>query len=392
MISPTPKSMTDVPCRVCSVTALETAFSMKGMPRWNHRLLKTSELAIDRPVDIEVHRCISCGFLCTAMNLADDYYDEYLNVPSLSAQACEFQAAQAHEFVARFGLSGRKVLEIGCGDGFFLHALTEAGALAYGVEPSVGQRQVAASRGLAVEGGVLSQGRRLAAGPFDAFVTRQVLEHVDDVRDFLLTVRANLAPRAAGLVEVPNLDTLVSGKRFFDFIPEHVNYFSPRTLRLALELAGFEVIGLDLVDNGESLRALVRWHGVTDYSDLADRVTSLRADVSKFVADCRALGKRVAIWGAGGKGISMLAVIDLEGIEVLVDGDPGKRGNFTPTSHLRVESPSELVERGIGAVIIMAPAYEREIATRLRDELRFDGDIVLAGRAFERLGPTGNSK
>ena len=381
--------MSDVSCRVCSAPALETAFSLKAMPRWNHRLLKGSELASDRPVDVEVHRCASCGFVSTPMKLEDDYYDEYVNVPSLSAQARQFQAEQAREFVALFGLPGRKVLEVGCGDGFFLHALAKAGALAHGIEPSAVQRRVAESLGLAVESGVLSQGRRLAAGPFDAFVTRQVLEHVDDIRDFLLTVRANLATGAAGLVEVPNLDRLVSGNRFFDFIPEHVNYFSPRTLRLALELAGFETVGLDAVDNGESLRALVRWPGASDYSDLSHRVDSLRADISSFVAGCRAQGKRVAIWGAGGKGISMLAVADLEGIELLVDGDPGKQGNFTPVSHLRVESPTQLANRGIGAVIIMAPAYEREITRSLRDELRFEGDVVLAGRAFERLGPTG---
>ena len=381
--------MSDVSCRVCSAPALEAAFTLKAMPRWNHRLLKSSELASDRSVDIEVHRCTSCGFVSTPMKLADDYYDEYVNVPSLSAQARQFQAEQAKEFVGRFGLSGRKVLEVGCGDGFFLNALAEAGAVAHGVEPSAVQRRVAESRGLAVEDGVLSQGRCLATGPFDAFVTRQVLEHVDDIRDFLLTVRANLATGAAGLVEVPNLDTLVSGKRFFDFIPEHVNYFSPRSLRLALELAGFETVGLDAVDNGESLRALVRWPGASDYADLSHRVDSLRADISSFVDGCRAQGKRVAIWGAGGKGISMLAVAHLEGIELLVDGDPGKQGSFTPVSHLRVESPTQLADRGIGAVIIMAPAYEREIAGRLRDELRFEGDIVLAGRAFERLGPTG---
>ncbi len=388
----TSASGADASCRVCSARTLETAFVLQAMPRWNHRLLQAAELSADRAVDIDVRRCASCGFVSTAMNLADDYYDDYLNVPSLSPQACLFQTKQAREFVERFGLAGRKVLEIGCGDGFFLRALAEAGARVHGVEPSAGQRQVAESRGLAVEGGFLSRQRLLAAGPFDAFVTRQVLEHVDDIRDFLLTVRANLAPAAAGLVEVPNLEMLAADKRFFDFIPEHVNYFSPRSLRLALELVGFDIVALEPVDNAESLRALVRWPGMPAYDDLAQRVLSLRADVSGFIARCRAEGKRVAIWGAGGKGISMMAVTNLEGVNLLVDADPGKQGRFTPMSHLRVESPSELARQGIGAVIVMAPAYEREIAARLRTELGFAGDIVLAGRAFELLRPAGDQQ
>jgi SAM-dependent methyltransferase len=362
------------------------------MPRWNHRLLRAAELAGDRAIDITVRRCASCGFVSTAMNLADDYYDDYLNVPSLSAQARRFQAAQASDFVQRFGLAGRKVLEVGCGDGFFLESLADAGAQVHGIEPSAGQRQVAEGRGLSVDGGVLSRQRVLAAGPFDAFATRQVLEHVDDIRDFLLTVRANLAPASVGLVEVPNLDKLAVDKRFFDFIPEHVNYFSPRTLRLALELAGFDVLAVEPVDNAESLRALVRWPGLPGFDGLAQRAVSLRADIARFVARCGAEGKRVAAWGAGGKGLSMLAVADLEGISLLVDADPGKLGLFTPASHLRVESPAELAAQGIGAIIVMAPAYEREIAARLRDELGFQGDIVLAGRAFELFRPEGDTQ
>lgn len=362
------------------------------MPRWNHRLLSAAELQDDRPIDIDVCRCANCGFVCTAMNLAEDYYDDYLNVPSMSAQARSFQKAQASDFVARFELTDRKVLEVGCGDGFFLRSLADAGARVHGVEPSVVQRRVAASRGLTVDAGVLSQQRILAAGPFDAFVTRQVLEHVDDIYDFLLTVRSNLAPASVGLVEVPNLDKLVADKRFFDFIPEHVNYFSARTLRLALELAGFEVVEVDPVDNGESLRALVRWHGLPDFDGLSQRAASLGVDIAAFVARCREDGKKVAFWGAGGKGLSMLAVADLGGVKLLVDADPGKHGLFTPVSHLRVEAPTELAAQGIDAVVIMAPAYEREIAARLQDELGFRGDIVLAGRAFELFRAEGGAK
>ena len=70
------------------------------------------------------------------MQLAGNYYDDYVNAPSLSVQAQRFQTGQAIEFVRRFGLSGRAILEIGCGDGFFLSALEAAGATGYGVESS----------------------------------------------------------------------------------------------------------------------------------------------------------------------------------------------------------------------------------------------------------------
>lgn len=381
---------TPLPCRLCGLVGIAAAVELSGMPRWNHRLLRKDELASDQAVDLTAYRCPSCGFVSVPMQLSDDYYDDYVNAPSSSPQARKFQSEQAREFVERFGLSGGSVLEVGCGDGFFLHAMQEAGARCFGVEPSSAQRALACARGLEVESGTLSSGRKMRAAPFDAFVTRQVFEHVEDMRDFLLTIRANLRSGAVGLVEVPNLDKLVDEGRFFDFIPEHINYFNPRSLSLALQLAGFEVLDVCPVQEGESLRALVRWETLPDYGSLVARVDSLRADVSECLSAWESQGKKIAIWGAGGKGLSMMAVVDLRKVSLLVDSDPGKVGLFTPVSNLRVAPPQALAEQGIDAVIIMAPAYEREIALALRTQFRFAGDIALVGRGFERFESVGD--
>jgi len=370
-------------CRLCGFDGIEIAVELTGMPRWNHRLLRHDELATDRAITLTAYRCPSCTFVSVPMGLADDYYSDYINVPSLSAQAQNFQTEQACLFVERFGLAGSPVLEVGCGDGFFLRAMQDAGAQCFGIEPSSAQRQLACARGLKVEPGILAGRRRLSAAPFGGFVTRQVFEHVEDMRDFLLTIRENLRPGAVGLVEVPNLDKLATEARFFDLIPEHINYFTPRTLRLALQLAGFEVLEICPVQEAESLRALVQWQALPDYKSLSSRIESLRADVSSFLLACQEQGKKVAIWGAGGKGLSMMAVTDVQRVQLLVDGDPGKIGQYTPVSHLRVSSPADLALKGIDVVIVMAPAYEDEIARHLRKELAFAGQIVLAGSGFE---------
>lgn len=372
-------------CRLCGFDGIEPEINLSGMPRWNHRLLQSHELATDCGIDLTAYRCPSCGFVSVPMKLSDNYYDDYVNVPSLSPQAQQFQTEQAQDFVENFGLSGRTVLEIGCGDGYFLQSMQKAGAQCFGIEPSSVQRELACARGLKVEQGILSGKRILAEAPFDAFVTRQVFEHIEDIRDFLLTIRGNLRDGAVGLIEVPNLDKLADEGRFFDFIPEHINYFTPRSLSLALELAGFEVLEVSPVQEGESLRALVRWQSLPAYGELAQRVGSLRGDVARFLRTCHSQGKKVAIWGAGGKGLSMMAVADLSQVQLLVDGDPGKAGLYAPVSHLRVSLPAELALQGIDAVIVMAPAYEKEIAQKLRAELAFSGQIILAGRGFELL-------
>jgi cyclopropane fatty-acyl-phospholipid synthase-like methyltransferase len=370
-------------CRLCSHDGVEAVLTLSGMPRWNHRLIRAQELAADRGIDVTAYRCLSCGFVSLPMRLSGDYYDDYVNVPSLSSQAQQFQAEQAREFVARFCLTGCRILEVGCGDGFFLRAMQDAGAQGFGIEPSSAQCQLARARGLQIEQGILAGGRRLADAPFDAFVTRQVFEHVEDIRDFLLTIRGNLQVGAVGLVEVPNLEKLLDEARFFDFIPEHINYFTPRTLSLALDLAGFEVVEVCPVQDGESLRALVRWQAPPDYGRIGSRAGSLRTDMATFMSACRSQGKKVAIWGAGGKGLSMMASVDVSDVQLLVDADPSKVGLYAPVSHLQVSPPQALASQAVDAVIVMAPAYEREIVRKLRTEWAFAGKIVLAGRGFE---------
>ena len=174
-----------LPCRLCGFLGLTVAVELTGMPRWNHRLLREHELASDRPVDLRVHRCPSCGFVSVAMQLADDYYDDYVNAPSLSPQAQQFQREQAVEFVERFGLKGSRVLEVGCGDGFFLHAVQQAGAAGFGVEPSVAQRALACARGLDVEPGILSGSRRMQAAPFDAVAGNGDAQCIQDRGDHI---------------------------------------------------------------------------------------------------------------------------------------------------------------------------------------------------------------
>lgn len=370
-------------CRLCGHDQQKLFFSMADMPRWNHRLLDANELLEDRGFFLRVNQCCGCGFVSLSQQLDLDYYDDYMLVPSLSPQAQAFQSDQAHEFVSKFHLERRRVLEIGCGDGFFLSALCKAGAEAMGIEPSRGQCAIARARGLTVEQGLLSLGRRLAAGPFSGFAARQVFEHVNDMRGFLMAIRENLADEAYGMIEVPNLDTLIKDRRFFDFIPEHLNYFTPRTLTAILSLVGFEVLEVCSVDQNESLRAYVKWTVPIEGLSVQEGVAELQKEFEQFLRDCKNRGQRVAVWGAGGKGLSILATVNLSDVDLVIDGDPAKAGKWTPVSHREVFPPDELYKRKIDAIIVTAPAYQFEIARRLRHDMKFNGTIALAGNRFQ---------
>ena len=200
-------------CRLCGRTEVSVVLAMPRLPRNIQRLFTPDTLHEDRPTALNVYQCDACGFVQLLDVLEDDYYDDYLMTTSHSRQMQDYQRNQACDFVTRFGLQGLHIKEMGCGDGSYLDHLVFAGALASGIEPSKRFRALAAEKGHAVEEGYLTATRRLHDGPFDGFVTRQVLEHVPDVNDFLTGIRRNLRPKAPGLRfrRIPVRKSLTSG-------------------------------------------------------------------------------------------------------------------------------------------------------------------------------------
>lgn len=72
------------------------------------------------------------------------------------------------------------------------------------------------------------------AGPYDAVTFWAVLEHLVDPLAFLRRAADLLRPGGHAFVLVPNLESLairLCGPRYRYVMPDHVNYFSVRTLR-----------------------------------------------------------------------------------------------------------------------------------------------------------------
>jgi SAM-dependent methyltransferase len=374
-------------CRLCAHAELFTPLVLCNSPRNIQRLFTPETLWQDRSVELRVHQCSKCGFVQLAPLLEDEYYEDYLMGTTHSAQMQAYQKRQAQEFVGNFGLAGKKVKEIGSGDGYYLSHLRAAGCDATGIEPSAKSRAIAMTSGHRVEEGYMTADRRLEGSPYDAFVTRQVLEHVPDIHGFLTGIRRNLKAGAAGLVEVPSLEKTLADRRFYDFFPDHVNYFSARTLRVALETNGFEVLEVRQEMFDEYIVAYVRRFDPPPLDDIASTVHSLGDDLRRYVVDCHATGRKVAVWGAGGKGLSVMASADIADVDLLVDSDPVKQGMLTPVTHLRVEAPQALARHGIDAVIVTAMAYKNEILRTLREDLGFRGEITVLGHRLERVAP-----
>jgi hypothetical protein len=71
---------------------------------------------------------------------------------------------------------------------------------------------------------------------------------------------------------------------------------------------------------------------------------------------------KVALWGAGAKGVTFANLIDPMGqwIDCIIDLNPNKQGKYIPGTGHPIVSYQAIAERGIKTAILMNPNYYQE--------------------------------
>lgn len=142
-----------------------------------------------------------------------------------------------------------RLLDVGCGDGSFLHRMQQKGWQVAGVD--FDPQAVAAARrryGLELVVGDL-QSAQFGRESFDAVTLNHVIEHLFDPRETLQEVRRVLRPGGLLVVVTPNPESLGHrrhGAHWFGLDPpRHLHLFPPATLRRVVEQAGFRIVTIE---------------------------------------------------------------------------------------------------------------------------------------------------
>lgn len=181
-------------------------------------------------------------------DLASFYPNEYWGESSEPDQArIERSQREKTSLVERHRPEGGRLLDVGCGAGFFLRALDPARWDGWGVEISP-RSAAAAERHLGA--GRVFAGRLADAtfddGSFDVVAFWAALEHVTDPRGDLERARRLLAPSGLLVVQVPNFASYQARRFGADWfaldLPRHRAHFSPEPLERLLAETGFATV------------------------------------------------------------------------------------------------------------------------------------------------------
>jgi SAM-dependent methyltransferase len=152
------------------------------------------------------------------------------------------------EYLERFSSPG-KILDIGCGPGIFLSGALSRGWVPFGFD--VSDFAVAYAR----DSLRLQEVKKMdvedieyADGSFDAVTMFHVIEHVLDPTKLVQACHKIIKPGGIIAVETPDISTRRARRAGVNWkylkTPEHLNYFSLKTLSRLLSRAGFQTVGI----------------------------------------------------------------------------------------------------------------------------------------------------
>ena len=356
-------------CRCCGAKLPEKALlKLENMPKSAQFFPNWEEAENETGVCLELYECSYCGLLQLSGEPVP-YFRDVIRATGVSEEMRAFREAQFSEWVERNSLRGKKVLEIGCGNGDYMACMEKAGADVCGIEHGEAAFKEALSAGHRVFRLFLENERTVVEGaPYDGFFIMNFLEHLPKPGPFLRAIANNLALGAYGIVEVPNTDMILEQGLYSELIQDHLLYFREDTLRRMLEWNGFEVLSCKKVCNDYIISAEVRRKKPLDVSDLLKKREETRQKCHEFFRKMRSAGKKIAVWGAGHQALANLSLLDMKDyIDIVVDSASFKQKKLTPATHIPVESPHILTQGNVGAVLVMAGSYSEEVSSLVKE-------------------------
>lgn len=148
-----------------------------------------------------------------------------------------------------------KILDVGCGTGVVTEIIkNQTAATIIGIEPDEARVNLASGRGLNVYQGFLTIDFINEHGPFDHILFADVLEHIPNPAEVIITAKEGLKEGGSIIASVPNvahwfirMDLLFG---HFDYQEcgimdsTHLRWFTRKTIQDFFKRLGFEITGL----------------------------------------------------------------------------------------------------------------------------------------------------
>lgn len=331
-------------------------YQQSNFPVLQNRVYETAEAGrncakgdIKIVQDKETGLIYNCAFLLELV-VYDSLYNNEQGVSQLFRKHLEQVAKIVELFLGR-----ERLVEVGCGKGFFLEMLLEKGLDVTGFDSTYDGDNPRVVKKYFESGiiGTMSKG----------LILRHVLEHIPNPVDFLFKLKQANGNQGLIYIEVPCFDWISKKRAWFDIFYEHVNYFRLSDFyrmfgRIIKSGHFFGDQYLFIVADLSTLREPVFDQSCETIlpSDFLDHLGTEEEDRAKHP---------ISVWGGASKGVIFSLLRERMGlpVDIIIDANPAKQGMFLPGTGLQVWSP-ETALRNLplcSTIYVMNSNYLEEI-------------------------------
>ena len=372
----------------------------KNVPVEQNFLMPTLEDALKvTKGDLKVVLCAQCSFVFNADFESEkiNYNKNYENKQHLStvflAHLREVSDLLRDKY---FVTAGQKILEVGCGQGFFLETLVKnLGLKGLGFDPSY-RGDACAHEDIQYYSDYFSE--KYKHLDTDIVLSRHVIEHTPDPLAFINSIKKATQIPVQLFLETPDITWILKNHVLWDFFYEHCSYFSPTTLSYAAALSGFSTQDIQTVFQDQYLwiYALSAPSATVESSSFQnENLMNLAKEYSAYETQARSQvlknlrtlskGGALALWGAGAKGVCFSNLFDPDQhyLRGVLDINTDTQGSFIPGTGHEIFAPEDLFKHQVRTVIVMNPNYFQECQLSLGqkgEEINWIlGDDLLSG-------------
>lgn len=222
----------------------------------------------------KMYRCRTCATAFVAplpdAESLEKFYSRYHMSPGEGGSYGEMEARMEADFPAKIELLRKlplhgtpRLLDVGCGRGYFVAAAAEAGFNVMGIDISdTAVRYATEALGVRAICGDITTVAGQFEGAFDVASFWATIEHVRNPLETLRAIRRVLRPNGWLLLDTgigdDLLDRWLPGVTQWYDPPQHLFVFSEAGMRRALDETGFSVVKMDTCFERSALRRISR--------------------------------------------------------------------------------------------------------------------------------------
>jgi 2-polyprenyl-3-methyl-5-hydroxy-6-metoxy-1,4-benzoquinol methylase len=336
-------------CRICKSTKSSHSINFGKHPIV-HNLCRLESNYDSYP--FELTSCERCGFIQLLDPISPEIlYKNYFTVSSWKNQPHVHRLIEVIEAISLISKSSN-ILDVGCNDGSFLDSLKSSGySNLSGIEPTEDASNLALLKGFNVQREFLTESiahSKFEEGSYDLITTRQVLEHIIDLDDYMQSLKYLLSERGTLVIEIPDSEWNLE---CFDYAlwEEHANYFTLSTVSQLLKQHGFTIIHYEVtLFSGRALTVFCQKMKEGKKPSTMEFYNYDEIKIKKFFGGfekyksslhqyLRLIDKPIAVYGSGARSSNFVNFNEVGSfINCFVDDQIEKQNLFVPGCDLEI--------------------------------------------------------